>query len=101
MQRFNDSSGNYSSPKQPVAGVAWTGTMKSRSLIFRRLPQEIHAARAQLRDIQTEVELDVVRRTALAKHGEKIRDVVALAVFNQVGVLGTDAGDALRPFHCV
>ena len=41
-------------------------------LIFRRLIKKIHAARAQLRNIHAEVELDVVRRTALAEHGKKI-----------------------------
>src|SRR5665811_50003 len=54
--------------------------------IFRDLPQEIHAAFAQLGDVEAQVELDVMRRAALAEHGEKIRDVVVLAVFDQVGI---------------
>jgi hypothetical protein len=40
-------------------------------LIFRRLPEKIHAAFAQFRNVQAEVELDVVRLAALAEHGRK------------------------------
>ncbi len=67
-------------------------------LIFGGLPEEIHAAGAQFRDVQAEVELHVMSRAALAEHGEKIRDVIPFTIFDHVGITG-DVRDCFRAGH--
>src|ERR1035437_3856828 len=74
-------------------------TMTPFTSVHKRGRQEIKLPGLQLGHLQAEVELDVVRSSALSEEAQKLGNVVALAVFDQVG-LG-DAGDFFRGFHRV
>src|ERR1035438_6481674 len=65
--------------------------------VHKRGRQEIKLPGLQLGHLQAEVELDVVRSSALPEEAQKLGNVVALAVFDQVRV--ADVGDAFGALH--